>query len=269
MTTTEIAVAHDGPLAEKVEFARMLAGASLLPKAYQRQPANVLLAQQYAEALDLPLMTVIQTVHVIEGKPTASAQLIGALVRRAGHRLRVTGDDTHAVAEIVRCDDPQFPFRSEWTLDRARAAGLAGKGTWKAYPGAMLKARAITEAARDACPEALFGVAYTPEELGAPVDADGIPLAAATTVTVTVEQPDADGRDWHAALAAVTSVDEARALWRQAKDAGALTPELSQAINDRVHWLGSPEAAPVPAEVIDVDPETGEVIPAELWEGEQ
>jgi hypothetical protein len=80
--------------------------------------------------------------------------------------LRVTGDDTQAVAEIVRADDPEFVFRSEWTIARAQQAGLTGKGTWKQYPAAMLKARAITEAARDACPEALAGVAYTPEELG-------------------------------------------------------------------------------------------------------
>ena len=38
----------------------------------------------------------------------------------------------------------------------------------------MLKARAITEVSRDACSEALFGVIYTAEELGAEhVDEDG------------------------------------------------------------------------------------------------
>jgi hypothetical protein len=37
----------------------------------------------------------------------------------------------------------------------------------------MLKARAITQCARDACEEALFGLHYTPEELGADVDEDG------------------------------------------------------------------------------------------------
>ena len=38
----------------------------------------------------------------------------------------------------------------------------------------MLKARAITQCARDACEEALFGLHYTPEELGAEVDEDGV-----------------------------------------------------------------------------------------------
>jgi hypothetical protein len=45
----------------------------------------------------------------------------------------------------------------------------------------MLKARAITEVARDACPEALFGVAYTAEELGAETDAEGVPVLVEAT----------------------------------------------------------------------------------------
>ena len=159
-------VEHRGHLSEQMRYAQALAAAGLLPPAYRRQPANVLLAMEYAKALNIPVMTAIQGVHVIDGKPSASAGLISALVRKAGHRLRVTGDDTRAVCEIVRHDDPDFTFRAEWTLDRAKAAKLLGKGTWQQYPSAMLKARAITECARDACPEALSGVAYTPEELG-------------------------------------------------------------------------------------------------------
>lgn len=155
------------PLAERMEYSKALSASSLLPRQYQNNPANVLVALEYGAALGLSPMAAIQGVHVVEGKPTASAQLIGALVRNAGHRLRVEGDDQHAVAVIVRRDDPEFEFRAEWTMDRAKQAGLAGKGVWKQYPAAMLKARAITEVARDACPEVLSGVAYTAEELGA------------------------------------------------------------------------------------------------------
>lgn len=163
--TTELAI-YQASVPDRMRYAEALSGSSLLPRDYVGKPANVLLAIEYGAALGIPPMTAIQGVHVINGKPTASAGLIGALVRKAGHRLRVTGDDRHAVCEIVRADDPDFTFRSEWTWDRAVAAKLTGKDTWKAYPAAMLKARAITECARDACPEALAGVAYTPEELG-------------------------------------------------------------------------------------------------------
>lgn len=183
--------ATPGTLPERLDYARALAAANLLPANYRKQPANVLYAMEYAAALGLPPMAAITGVHVIDGKPTASAGLISALVRRAGHRLRVRveADDRQmpvGVAEIVRADDPGYTYSSRWTLDRAAAAGLLervdvdergatrirartlnGKPTsWEHYPEAMLKARAITEVARDACEEALFGVHYTPEEVG-------------------------------------------------------------------------------------------------------
>jgi len=163
--STELAI-YGASVPERMRYAEALSGASLLPDAYRGKPANVLLALEYGNALGIPPMVAIQQVHIIQGRPVASAQLIGALVRKAGHRLRVTGDDKRAVCEIVRDDDPEFTFRAEWTWDRAVAAKLTGKDTWKAYPGNMLRARAITECARDACPEALAGISYTAEELG-------------------------------------------------------------------------------------------------------
>jgi hypothetical protein len=178
-------------LTDRMTYAKALAAASLLPSQYRGQPANVLLAMEYGDALGLSAIAAIQGVNVIDGKPTASAQLIGALVRRAGHRLRVetSPDGTSARATIIRADDPDFPFTCTWTMERATAAGLAGKGAWRTYPEAMLKARAITEVARDACPEVLSGVAYTPEELGAEE------TAAYPAATWDVPPPAPDGVD--------------------------------------------------------------------------
>lgn len=172
---TEIVKAQGSTLTEKMSYAQALAGASLLPKHYQKQPANLLFALEYADALGVTPIHAITSIYVVDGKPTASADLISALVRKAGHKLRISGDDTRAVAELVRADDPDHTFRVEWTLERARVAGLLGKGVWKSYPAAMLRSRAITEVARAGASDALFGVIYTPEELGANVDDEGSP----------------------------------------------------------------------------------------------
>lgn len=154
------------PINDRMRLAELLAASNLLPEAYRKQPANVLVAIEYGRALGLEPMAAIQGINVIKGKPTASASLIGSLVRMAGHKLRVMADSTQAVCEIIRKDDPDFVFRTVWTLERAASAGLNGD-QWRKYPDAMLKARAITECARDACPEVLAGVQYTAEELGA------------------------------------------------------------------------------------------------------
>jgi hypothetical protein len=177
--TTDI-VRHDGgsTLQEKVEWAKTLAVANLLPPQYQGNPGNLLYAVEYADALGIDRINAITSIHVIQGKPTASAELIASLVRRAGHKLRVSGDDTKAVAQIIRADDPDYTFEATWDIAKAQAAGLWGKGNWRNYPGAMLRARAITEVARAGASDALYGVVYTPDELGATVNAEGAPVDA-------------------------------------------------------------------------------------------
>lgn len=152
------------PIVNKVEYAQTLAHSNLLPKHFQNNPANLLYAIEFAEALGMKPIHAITSVHVINGKPSASADLIGTMVRRAGHKLRVTGDDTYAEAVLVRADDPDFEFRARWDMDKARKAGL-NTATWKAYPGAMLRSRAITEVCRAGAPDALHGIQHSTEEL--------------------------------------------------------------------------------------------------------
>ncbi|MFJ3037772.1 hypothetical protein [Streptomyces tendae] len=193
--STEI-VKHQAPpaatLPEKMQYAKALAASGMLPGQYRQQPANLLYALEYAESLGLHPMAAITGIHVIEGKPSASSALISALVRRAGHKLRVRGNDQEAVAQIVRADDPDYTFEARWTMARAEQAGLARKAVWKNYPAAMLKARAITEVARDACEEALSGMHYTPEELGANVNADGEIVEAEVQQLRRVQQGEQD-----------------------------------------------------------------------------
>lgn len=217
-------------LGAQMEYAKALAASSLLPRQYQGQPANLLWAISYGQTLGVDPMTAVQSIHVINGKPTASADLIAGLVRRAGHKLRISGDDRKAVAQIVRADDPEFTFESVWTIERAQAAKLTGKDTWKAFPAAMLKARAITEVARAACSEILQGTIYTPEELGAVVDQDGNPVEAPVQPLQVVrheevpQAPQAESappRDFLGEAKRAKTASEVMALAKAARDAGA------------------------------------------------
>ena len=155
-------------VAEQMQYADVICKGSLVPQAYRGNPANVLIAMDFGRSMGLSPAESLYRITVINGKPTASAELIAANVRRAGHRLRVSKDEKarSATVEIIRADDPDYTFSATWDMAKAQQAGLSGKDNWKKYPLAMLTARAITECARDACPEALYGVVYTGEEMG-------------------------------------------------------------------------------------------------------
>ncbi|MGH3088644.1 MAG: hypothetical protein ACRDSJ_15170, partial [Rubrobacteraceae bacterium] len=65
-----------------------LVGTGFLPKAIKtpQQAAAIILKGQ---ELRIPAMQALSHIHVIEGKPTMSAELMVSLVQRAGHKLRV------------------------------------------------------------------------------------------------------------------------------------------------------------------------------------
>lgn len=240
-------------LADRMRYAEALAASSLLPKAYQRQPANVLLAVELGQALGIPSIQAINGIHVVEGKPTASADLIASLVRRAGHKLRIAeqgaGDTLSVTATLIRADDPDFAFTATWDMAKAKAAGLVNKGVWKSYPGQMLRARAITEVCRQGASDALYGVIYTPEELGADPSKPAPAHAPAPAPVMSLAEA-------VAAEAAAPSDEQTAELGRLLRDRGMRTAAeqmgcISEALGREVHARGDLTADDV-ARVIDV-----------------
>lgn len=130
--------------------------------------------------LGIPAMTALSTIYVIDGRPAASVHLIGGQLARGGVRWELKAHtDTECVIEFRRSG--WEPMQTRFTMQDAQRAGVAGKDVWKRYPRAMLYARAFTEGARMIGPDLLCGVQYTPEEVGAPVNADGEPIEAAAS----------------------------------------------------------------------------------------
>lgn len=135
----------------------------------------------YGREIGIGPVTALMSVHVIEGKPAPSANLIAARIRASGrydYRVREHTAEVCRVEFFARAGGKLESLGIvEWTIAEARAAGLAGKQVWKSYPRAMLFARALSEGARVHCPEVFGGSpVYTPEELGAEVNADGDPV---------------------------------------------------------------------------------------------
>lgn len=166
--SSEITVqAQPGVLNEQLRYAQEVSQADILPDAYKNRPSDILVAMGFGQAMGLSPMESLYRINVIKGKPTMSAELIAAQVRKAGHKLRITKDREHlsVTATIIRSDDPDSPFSEIRDQQWAQNMGLTGRENYRKQPLTMLTWRAITAVAREACPEALYGVAYTPDEM--------------------------------------------------------------------------------------------------------
>lgn len=126
------------------------------------------------EELGIGPMASMTGVHVIKGKPSMSANLLGVQVKRSGsYNFRPVEEDADHV-KIEWFEDGESVGFTEFTMEQAKRAQLLSKDNWKNYPEDMLFARALSRGVRRFCPDVTAGApAYTPDELGADVDAEG------------------------------------------------------------------------------------------------
>lgn len=220
---------------DRLQHAQAVAQSSLIPDGYRNQPANVLWAMDLADALGIPFPQVMQTMVVMRGRMTMSADLMAAVVRRAGHKLRVREQGMSVTAALIRRDDPDYEFTAAWDEAKARQAGLWGqRGPWTQYPAQMLRSRAITEVCRQGASDALAGTIYSPDELEPA--APNLNAADAEAAAAAHHASAADDASAQADLALDKARDRSRALladhvkqhggtpadvWRAAQDMGA------------------------------------------------
>ena len=101
--------------------------------------------------------------HIIQGRPALKADAMLARFQQAGGRV-AWADYTDTSVSAVFTHDAGGSVKIEWTMDRAKKAGLASKDNWTKWPRQMLRARVISEGVRTCFPAVCVGV-YTPEEV--------------------------------------------------------------------------------------------------------
>lgn len=163
------------PLDQRVEYVQRIAAAGIVPDIYRGNAANAFIAAETGVALGLEPLQALQSITVVKGKATLSSDLMAAVIRGAGHKLRVTENGPESVTvTLIRRDDPDFKYTVTWDREKATRAGLWGqKGPWSQYPTQMLRARAISEVARQGASETLMGMIYTPEDFNTTVTDTG------------------------------------------------------------------------------------------------
>lgn len=152
-------------ITECTALAEVLAKSELLPKALRGKVPDVLMTIMAGQEMGLTPMASLRNFHVIEGKPVMGADGMVALVMGSGKAVyfdRIEESDKSVTYETLRAGS-KTPRRCTWTLDMAKVAGVHLKDNWRAYPRAMLAARAKSELARDVYPDVLAGC-YTQEE---------------------------------------------------------------------------------------------------------
>jgi hypothetical protein len=151
------------------EQATVLVKTHFLPRGVDT-PEKAIAIMLKGRELGIPPMYALSNIAVINGKPTAGAELMLALIYRdhGDDAIRITESSPSRCSVAYRRRGWPRHETFSFTVEDAERADLLGKDNWRHYPAAMLRARCISAVARLAFPDTIGGL-YTPEELGARV----------------------------------------------------------------------------------------------------
>lgn len=180
MTSTDVAIREQHVPATvrlDTEQLRYIANTEFVPKGLRGNLPAILACVATGREIGIGDMAALRSIHIIDGKPTYSAELMVALVRRAGHSITGSSSTESATVKGRRRDNGD-EIEVTWTLEDAKRAGLLNKQNWVKYPQSMLWARAVSQLCRELFPEVAQGNGfYTSEEMGAEdTDELGVPI---------------------------------------------------------------------------------------------
>jgi len=199
--STEIATQRQGGLAlatfdDAYRFAKMVSASEFAPKDFKGKPESCLLAIQHGSEVGLSPMQSIQSIAVINGRPTIWGDAALALVQASSvcefvyETLDGEGEQMAAVCQAKRRGYAK-PTIATFSVADAKKAGLWGKsGPWTQYPKRMLQLRARGFALRDAFPDVLRGL-VTAEEAQDYSTPEPTPAVTVTQPVAPPAQPEA------------------------------------------------------------------------------
>jgi hypothetical protein len=155
-------------LDEMFRFAQGVIKSRLAPSNWTT-PEQVMIGIQYGAELGMSPMQSLQSIAVINGRPTVWGDALPALVWGSGlceditETITGTGPERTAVCSVKR-KGATNRIEGRFSMRDAETAGLATKaGPWKQYPDRMLKIRARAFCLRDAFADVLRGMAVREE----------------------------------------------------------------------------------------------------------
>lgn len=174
------------------EQAAMVVKTGFLPAAVNTPEKAITIALKGRE-LGIPPMQAYSHIHIIDGKPTISAELMLSLIYKNCPGAVINYLETSDKVCTIETKRPNHKVTSfTFTIEDARKANLLNKKNWQNYPGAMLRARTVAILARAVYPDAIQGCSYIPEELGADVDDEGKVITIPVSPTESDPKPSAE-----------------------------------------------------------------------------
>jgi hypothetical protein len=180
---------------------KLFASSDLVPTAYKNKPENCFIAIEMADRMGISPFAMLQSLVIIQGKPSMEAKLIIALVNDSGIfedplDFEVVGDDPHAknfkVRAVATMKKTGKLCQGPWiTYQMVEGEGWLGKqgSKWKTMPDLMFRYRAASYFAKIYASNITMGM-QTREEMEDVKPIDITPERKAVPALVAPTEPE-------------------------------------------------------------------------------
>lgn len=152
-------------------MAQALASSTIVPKDYQENIGNCIIALEMANRLNTSPMMVMQNLYIVNGRPAWSSQYIVAMINASRKYKTELQYDLSGEGMNMSC----YAFAEDHndhivkgpviTMAMAKAEGWLDKNgsKWKTMPEVMIRYRAASFFGRLNCPDMIMGIYSTDE----------------------------------------------------------------------------------------------------------
>lgn len=158
-------------LESAMAIAEELSKSDIIPKEFQKKPANCLIAVELANRLKASPFQVMQNTDIIYGRPSLRSSFIIGCINNSGKiigslKFEIDPNETKCRAWAIEKETGTRLTGPTITLEMAKAEGWLTKNgsKWKTMPGLMLRYRAASFFGRLYCPEIMNGM-YSSDEI--------------------------------------------------------------------------------------------------------
>jgi hypothetical protein len=145
--------------------AKMMTASSLVPKEYQNNIPNIMIALEMANRIGASPLMVMQNLNIIQGRPSWSSQFIIAALNSCKRfsPLRFTmsgeGDDYGCTAWATDATGEKLEGpKVSWKMAKEEGWATKGGSKWKTMPELMFRYRAAAFFGRLYAPDVLMGM---------------------------------------------------------------------------------------------------------------
>ncbi len=165
---SDLVVRSGAPSEHEMMVFQTMAKAAVDSKMYKGvgEQAGVMMIMLSARELGIPPCQALNGgINIINGKAEISARMMSALIRKAGHEIRIKESTENLCVLVGTRKDTGESQEASFSLEEAQRAGLVKiGGGWAKWPKDMCFARALSRLARQLFSD-VIGIGYVEGEI--------------------------------------------------------------------------------------------------------